>query len=123
MFESRDFYMGLTGAEMEQDLFDLGGGLSLQKTYAHLMKPLIMAFAPAVNGVSNPGPWKSLYEGSGYDIRMELHVSEAYLDADTFGLGKLVIDDGFLRRFDQGHRRLELGRLAGQFGVAVILRE
>ena len=84
MFESRDFYMGLTGAEMEQDLFDLGGGLSLQKTYAHLMKPLIMAFAPAVNGVSNPGPWKSLYEGSGYDIRMELHVSEAYLDADTF---------------------------------------
>ncbi|OIQ69817.1 hypothetical protein GALL_485780 [mine drainage metagenome] len=38
-------------------------------------------------------------------------------------LGKLVIDDGFLRRFDQGRRCLELGRLASQFRVAVIRRE
>ena len=41
----------------------------------------------------------------------------------TKRLGKVVIDRGVLRRFDQGGGGFELGRLAGKLLAAIILRE
>jgi hypothetical protein len=38
-------------------------------------------------------------------------------------LGKLVVDLGLARGFDQGRGGLELGRLAGEFFTRVVLRE
>ena len=41
----------------------------------------------------------------------------------TKRLGKIVVDRGVLRRFDQGGGGFELGRLAGKLLAAIILRE
>ena len=41
----------------------------------------------------------------------------------TERLGELVVDLGFLRRFDQGCRGFEFGRLTGKLVVGIILRE
>lgn len=76
MTEEPTLYIGLTGAEMQPETFDLGDGLLLRKTYAHLMKPLVLAFTPAAPGKAHPGPWKSIQGQSGYDIRIELQVHE-----------------------------------------------
>jgi hypothetical protein len=39
-----DPHAGLSGLELGDDFLDLGEGISLRKTYAHLMAPFLMAF-------------------------------------------------------------------------------
>jgi hypothetical protein len=48
------------------------------------MRPLLLAFAPAQTGVAHPGPWKSLPGHSGHDVTIELHISSAYDESETF---------------------------------------
>lgn len=52
-------YFGLSGIDLEDASIDLGHGVLLTRTYAHLMAPYIMAFAPALPGRPHPGPWKA----------------------------------------------------------------
>lgn len=78
---------GISGVELEPERFDLGEGVFLQRTYAHLTAPNIMAFArPKNEGQAHPGPWRAARGGSSYDITVELHVPlrsplEPHLDA------------------------------------------
>jgi hypothetical protein len=53
---------------------ELGEGVVLSKTYAHLMAPFIMAFAPAHEGKHHPGAWKTIESGIAYDITSQLSV-------------------------------------------------
>ena len=58
-----EIFAGLSGGKLEVDSFEIGDGLVLSKTYAHLMAPMLMAFAPAPPGQPHPAPWKAAHEG------------------------------------------------------------
>jgi len=47
---SGNLHAGLSGLDLQEPSFDLGCGLTLSKTYAHLMAPFLMAFKPAPKG-------------------------------------------------------------------------
>jgi hypothetical protein len=74
-------YIGISGATLPQERFDLGFGLVLSQTYAHLMAPYIMAFAPAKPGAAHPGPWRAAGGGFGYDVTIQLEVPHGKLPA------------------------------------------
>ncbi len=68
------FYGGIAGASLPMEMFELGQGISLHKTYAHLFSPCVMAFAPAPSGGHHPPPWKTAHGGFAFDITIELRV-------------------------------------------------
>ena len=53
-------YFLLSGIKLEDDVLDLGRGVTLSKTYVHLMAHPILAFAPASNGKPSPAPWRAV---------------------------------------------------------------
>ena len=65
-------YAGLSGLELEGEGYDLGSGILLSKTYAHMMAPFVMAFKPAPPGSHHPGPWKAASGGFSFDVNAEL---------------------------------------------------
>lgn len=68
-----DLFAGLAGIRLDQPEFEIGGGLVLRQTYAHVMGPYLLAFAPAQPGAPHPGPWRSTKGGGiGFDIHVEL---------------------------------------------------
>lgn len=70
-----DLYAGLSGLELAEDSFDLGDGVVLSRTYAHLTAPFVMAFKkPAEYDQPHPGPWKSLGGGFAFDIDAEIKI-------------------------------------------------
>lgn len=67
---------GIAGLELPVDEFEIAPGLSVAKTYAHLMAPFVLAFArPDRPSAHHPGPWASLH-GRGLDITTEVRVAE-----------------------------------------------
>ena len=68
-------YAGLSGLTLPVENFDLGHGVSLHRTYAHLTSPCMMAFSPPVEeGGFHPPPWRAARGGFAYDITVELRV-------------------------------------------------
>lgn len=76
-------YFGLSGIRMEDASIDLGHGVLLTRTYAHLMAPYVMAFAPALPGRPHPGPWKAALGGTGIDVTAQLMVPGTAASDDT----------------------------------------
>jgi hypothetical protein len=72
--DSQPIYGGISLVSLEGDSFDLGHGVSLTSTYAHLMAPFLMAFSPAPPGGHHPEPWTAASDGLGFDIKVQLHV-------------------------------------------------
>lgn len=71
---SEDLYAGLSGLVLGQPKIDLGHGMTIRQTYAHMFSPYMMAFKPAPNGGPHPAPWRAASGGFGRDITSELHV-------------------------------------------------
>lgn len=69
-----DLHAGLAGIELAEPQFDLGGGVVLRRTYAHMFAPFMLAFTPAEAGKPTPGPWKAARGGLTFDITAELHI-------------------------------------------------
>ena len=69
-----DLYAGIAGASVEVNSFHFGEGIVLSKTFAHLMAPFLMAFAPAELGKHHPAPWKAAQGGFGFDVLAQLKV-------------------------------------------------
>lgn len=68
-------FAGIAGASLEGEEVDLGHGITLNHTYAHLLAPLMMAFAaPEEAGKPHPAPWSAVGNGSGFDIQIQLYV-------------------------------------------------
>lgn len=67
-----DLFAGIAGATMRPDSFDLGGGVAIRKTYAHVMAPFLVAFERATLGQPHPAPWKAVSGGIAFDVEMEL---------------------------------------------------
>lgn len=68
-------FVGISGVGSEAGAFDLGHGVSLRTTYAHLMAPFMMAFAPPEKpGQPHPAPWAAASGGLAFDILVELAI-------------------------------------------------
>jgi hypothetical protein len=67
-----DIHAGLSGIDLDESPIDLGRGIVLSKTYAHLMAPFLMAFKPAPPGQPHPAPWKAASGGFSFDITAQL---------------------------------------------------
>jgi hypothetical protein len=70
----RDVYAGIAGAKLAVDEFEFGHGITLKRSYAHVMAPYLAAFAPAEPGEPHPAPWKVVGGGIGFDVYAELHI-------------------------------------------------
>jgi hypothetical protein len=76
--EHTDLYGGLSGVPLAIQEFKVCEGLTIRKTYAHLMAPYVLAFAPPERpGSHHPGPWKPAHGGLGFDITAEIVLAEA----------------------------------------------
>jgi hypothetical protein len=58
-FFEGDLHAGISNIVLEPDAFDLGDGITIRRTYAHLMAHFVMAFASPPPGSFHPGPWKA----------------------------------------------------------------
>jgi hypothetical protein len=74
--------------KLVDDCLDLGEGISLRKTYAHLMAPFMMAFKPAPPGRHHPAPWKAARGGFSFDVTADLTIPGAL--EPTYG-GKVAL--------------------------------
>ncbi|APA84330.1 hypothetical protein BJG93_02170 [Paraburkholderia sprentiae WSM5005] len=75
------YYAGLTQLSLPEgvDELDLGKGLMLRSTYAHLMQTNIMAFnPPRLKGEHHAGPWKATSTHAGWDVTVELSIPRSY---------------------------------------------
>jgi hypothetical protein len=73
-----DVHAGLSGIELDGDYFELGDGITLRKTYTHLMAHFVMAFKPPPPGSFHPGPWKPASGGFTFDVSAELTIPAHY---------------------------------------------
>lgn len=74
-------YAGFTGLQLlpGMDEFDLGQGLVLRRTYAHLMSSYMMAFKPPeAPGNHHPAPWKATTRHDAFDVHTELVIPAGY---------------------------------------------
>lgn len=68
-------YAGISGVHLGVESFDLGEGVSLARTYAHLISPFIVAFAPPPGPKEpHPAPWSKAEGGRGIDVHVQLSV-------------------------------------------------
>jgi hypothetical protein len=76
-----NLYAGLTALRLPHDMdeFDLGQGLVLHRTFAHLMSSYTMAFKPPeAPGKHHPAPWKATTRHDGFDVHTELVIPAEY---------------------------------------------
>jgi hypothetical protein len=71
-------YAGVAGVETEIEHFDLGEGISIERTFGHFMAPFLMAFAPAPPGKAHPAPRSAVEGGLGLDFHVQLYVPAAF---------------------------------------------
>lgn len=57
-------YYLLSGIQLDFDAFDLGQGVTLSRTYVHLMSHPILAFERAEGRQPHPGPWQAVQASS-----------------------------------------------------------
>jgi hypothetical protein len=81
---SKSIYAGLSGVKLSCENFELGAGLTLSKTYAHLMVPFLMAFKEAPSGKHHPGPISPVNGGLGFDIHTQILIPEDFKPARWF---------------------------------------
>jgi hypothetical protein len=70
--KSNFLYAGLSGISVPQDHFDLGHGVSLKSTFAHIFSAPMVAFSPAEPGKAHKGPWRAARGGYGFDVHVEM---------------------------------------------------
>ena len=64
---------GLAGVEIGPAEFTLGTGLVIRRTFAHVMAPYLLAFAPPPRPrAPHPAPWKAARGGIGFDVLAEI---------------------------------------------------
>ncbi|MGR9231953.1 hypothetical protein ACU8NU_10350 [Rhizobium leguminosarum] len=66
-------YIGLSNIELDRRI-EISRGISIESTFAHLMSPMVLAFAKPLDGGPHPGPWKPVLGGSGADITAQIRI-------------------------------------------------
>jgi hypothetical protein len=77
-------YGGVSGVRLGTDSFDLGEGVQIRETYAHLFSANMMAFARPAPGQPHPPPWRAAKGGFGYDIEAEIRAPSRTSLGDSF---------------------------------------
>ena len=73
--QKKSFFFGLHGLQLPEPSLELGRGVVVRETYAHIFAPFMVAFAPPeVSNKYHPGPWSAASGGISYDISAELVV-------------------------------------------------
>lgn len=67
-------YCALAGIDLHVPFYDLGDGIFLRKTNAHLMAPFLMSFKPINDQGYHPAPWVASTGGYTFDIKTELFI-------------------------------------------------
>lgn len=67
-------YAGVSGVTLSPRDYNLGGGVTISQTYAHLMSPWMMAFRPPKGRGPHPAPWKPARGGAAIDIYVQLKI-------------------------------------------------
>jgi hypothetical protein len=67
-------YIGLSGLLLKDTIIEFPLAVRLERTYAHMMSPITLAFAPAPIDGHHPPPWKAARGGFGQDITAQLTV-------------------------------------------------
>ncbi len=98
-----DLYGGISGAELSVDNFEMGYGITLSKTYAHLMAPFMMAFSPAPPGKHHPTPWKAASGGFGFDVVAQIHIPKDFYIEEGFDRLNSIWWFAALLRFKASH--------------------
>ncbi len=66
---------GISGRSMDVDEFELCSGLTVRRTFAHVMAPYLLAFdRPKSPHAPHPAPWKSAHGGIGFNVDVEVAV-------------------------------------------------
>lgn len=74
-----DAYFGLSNLDLGERVIELGHGIQLRPTFAHLFSTDILAFErPATPTSFHPGPWQAVSGNRGNDILAELFIPNAY---------------------------------------------
>ena len=86
--KTKSYYLGLSGFVPDFDELDLGDGIILRKTYAHIFGTTMAAFAPRPSKPEkigkltkppiSPGPWVAVDGGFAFDINAELEVPTTF---------------------------------------------
>lgn len=75
-------YCGLAGIQLEPERYDLGDGIVITQTYAHLMAHFIVATKrPASPGQPHPAPWHTGGGGITYDVVAQIQIPEGLLES------------------------------------------
>jgi len=83
--EIESIYAGIAGIQIESESYDLGHGVILSRTFAHLMSPFMIAFSPPkAPGLPHPAPWKTVHGGMGTDFRVQLFVPNTFSPPEFF---------------------------------------
>ncbi len=72
-----DIYAGLSGLDLQLEMFDFGDGVILSQTYAHLMAPFLMYFERTTKEKPHPRRLKAAHGGLDFDI-----IAQIYLPKD-----------------------------------------
>ena len=72
--DRQPIYAGISLVSLDAESFDLGRGVLLTTTYAHLTAPFLMAFTPAPPGEHHPAPWRAAKGGLALDIVVQLFI-------------------------------------------------
>jgi len=84
-----DLHAGLTELVLSLDSFDLGDGVTLNKTYAHLMAHFMLVFTQPPPGSYHPAPWKNAKYGVAFDVTTDLCIPKHH--SDRIGIAQAIV--------------------------------
>lgn len=75
-----DICLGVSGIDLGDRVIELGHGIQLRTTFAHLFATDILAFErPATPTSFHPGPWQAISHKRGVDITAELFIPKEHI--------------------------------------------
>lgn len=77
--EPHHLYCCLTSLKVGEEQFELGHGITLSSSYAHVMSNTMLAVKrPEKPKQHHPGPWAATGDGFGFDSDVVLHIPDTY---------------------------------------------
>lgn len=81
MDTSKGIFVGLAGIELGPEQYELGSGINITRTYAHLMAPFMMAYTQPEAGKPHPAPWSAAAGGLAFDMHVQIEIPPTTLTA------------------------------------------
>lgn len=79
MDKTHHLYCCLTSIKVGDEPFELGHGITLSPSYAHVMSNTMLAVKrPETSSQCHPGPWAATGDGYGFDSDVVLHIPNTY---------------------------------------------